>query len=149
MNQNTETLQNQIVVEQNTPRRYIPNYKIKDNLAKKLADIGNFSQINWAVCQNYGVDIAVLLGFLVSKYNLYEEQGTLGSDKTFYCTRDTLKQFTGWKYSKQEQLIKKFCEIGFATVFKRGLPPKRYFKLNIDKIIEECSVKISSETLEK
>ena len=100
----------------------LENRLIKQKIqpAKKCFEFGNITPLSLNVCKQLGLDEAILLSILISKYNLYEESQLL----------------TGWKWDKQNRLIKKLDSLNIITTNIRDNPPKRYFKLNFCEIFK-------------
>ena len=116
----------------------LENRLIKQKIqpAKKCFEFGNITPLSLNVCKQLGLDEAILLSILISKYNLYEESQLLTADNYFYLTTDTLTELTGWKWDKQNRLIKKLDSLNIITTNIRDNPPKRYFKLNFCEIFK-------------
>lgn len=127
------------LLEEHGQRKYILQSIEKINLSKRMADIGNFSQLNWPLVYKYGLDKAALLAFLVSKFNLYEETGNLTKDKAFYCTTSTIKDIFKWSWNKQNQLLDDLEKAGLIKMSVRGTPPKKYVNIQFEKLLEAAS----------
>jgi len=61
-------------------------------------------------------------------------------DPWFSLTIEEVEKSTGYKNWKQENLLKQLEELGIIERKLIGLPAKRYFKLNYDKINELASL---------
>lgn len=83
-----------------------------------------------------GAETAVFLGELIAKYSLWEERDDLDKDGFFYCTENKIKELTSWGWEKQNKMLKKLEDNGVLERVNRGLPLKRYVKLNLYKIID-------------
>ena len=86
----------------------------------------------------FGTDGAVLLSELYSEYQYWRLMAKLEKDGSFYSTVDNIEANTGLSKKIQLKEIKKLKEYGAVTVIVKGMPKKRYFKINCD-IIEKIS----------
>lgn len=104
-------------------------------LAKELLNAGGFWILNKSAVKIFGLEAAFLLT------NLSEAE-TMLSDKKgwFYQTADTIEHITGLTRHKQDNAIQQLEEMGIISKDIRGLPAKRYFKIN-DKELSRQLVK--------
>lgn len=99
-------------------------------LIKQLLMSSNYWTLNKELVRMYGLEPAFLLT------NLSEaEQLMADSDGWFYQTSDTLEEITGITRYKQDRAIDLLEKRGVLKKEVRGVPAKRYFKLNY-KILE-------------
>ena len=83
---------------------------------------------------------AVILGELITEYLYNESHNILTEDDYFYCTVENLEQNVFLNEFFQRKAIKHLCEEGLITVEKRGMPAKRYIRLNKDRIEEFITI---------
>ena len=95
----------------------------------------NYIVVNKEVLQKLGVYPAIMLGELASEYNYYSKTGELVDDM-FYSTIENIQSNTTLSRHQQNEAISKLKELGILEVVVKGIPAKRYFKLNENKLIE-------------
>lgn len=83
---------------------------------------------------------SVILGELITEYLYHESHNILTEDDYFYCTVENLEQNVFLNEFFQRKAIKHLCEEGLITVEKRGMPAKRYIRLNKDRIEEFITI---------
>ena len=110
--------------------------KEKQSLLDSLTSCGDNIIVNRKITKKVGSEAALILAELISEYVLWESKNMLTKDGYFFCTEDKLYECTGWKYSKQRSNIDKLIDANLIKVENRGMPLKRYFKLNIKNIIK-------------
>ena len=101
-----------------------------------LTELGDNLIVNRKVIKLLGVEAAIFLGELIAKYSLWEERDDLDKDGFFYCTESKIKELTSWGWEKQNKILKKLEDNKIIEKVNRGLPLKRYVRLNISKIID-------------
>lgn len=89
----------------------------------------------------FGYNCAVFLGFLLNRFFYYTRTDQLFShnvhgDGWFYMKIDDVEGILHLSRKEQDCCIRKFLENDCLEVKTMGLPPKRYFRLNIEKIAE-------------
>ena len=95
----------------------------------------NYIVINKEVLQKLGVYPAIMLGELASEYNYYKKTGELVNGM-FYSTIKNVQNNTTLSRHQQNEAISKLKEIGVVEVVVKGIPAKRFFQLNEDRLIE-------------
>ena len=89
----------------------------------------------------FGYNCAALLGFLINKFCYYLKEDKLfshpshGSD-WFYLTIGMAEQQLHLSRDEQDGALKKMKEYDLIEIKTIGIPPKRYFRLNLDKIAQ-------------
>lgn len=101
-----------------------------------LTELGDNLIVNRKVIKLLGTEEAIFLGELIAKYSLWEERDDLDKDGFFYCTENKIKELTSWGWEKQNKILKKLEDNKIIEKVNRGLPLKRYIRLNISKIID-------------
>lgn len=95
----------------------------------------NYIVVNKEVLQKLGVYPAIMLGELASEYNYYKKTGELVDDM-FYSTIENIQSNTTLSRHQQNEAISKLKELGVVEVVVKGIPAKRFFKLNENRLIE-------------
>jgi len=100
----------------------------------------NFIAVNKDLMRLLGLDEAVLLGELASEYAYWHEQNKLDGG-WFYSTVENVEKNTTLKKNRQATALKNLQKIGIIEVKRKGLPAKRYIKINEEKILDVLSNK--------
>lgn len=98
------------------------------SMFKTLA-IGNFIMVNREIAVKLGINAAVMIAELANEEQFHASRNEL-ENGWFYSTMDNVEQKTGLKRSKQDSGIRELKKAGLVETEVRGMPAKRYFKLN-------------------
>lgn len=94
-------------------------------LVKQLLTSSNYWTLNKTVVKIFGIETAFLLT------NLAEAETMMsGKEGWFYQTSDTLESMTTLSRYKQDRCIEDLEKAGILKKDVRGMPAKRYFKLD-------------------
>jgi len=114
--------------------------KIKNNggrkmavkhLVKEILISNSFFVMNKKIVKKFDADTALLLSsFAEAEIAFSDDNGW------FFQTIETVEEMTGLQRKKQERCIKKLIENGILEQKNIGMPRKRYFRLNYEKINE-------------
>lgn len=100
-------------------------------MIKELLMSSSYWVLNKSVVKTLGIETAFFLT------NLVEADKLLADDEGwFYQTIDTIEEITTLTRRKQESSIKELIKRGILIQENRGMPMKRYFKLNSFRINE-------------
>ena len=117
------------------------------NSIKQLLMTSNFYVLNKQLVKKLGIETAFFLTALV------EADETLADDEGwFYQTSKTLEEITGLSNHKQTKCIEQLISLGILLQENKGVPMKRYFKLNYDQILKFLNTRIektSNQELKK
>lgn len=120
---------------------------MEKNSIKQLLMTSNFYVLNKQLVKSLGIETAFFLTALV------EADETLADDEGwFYQTAKTLEEITGLSNHKQTKCIEQLISLGILLQENKGVPMKRYFKLNYDQILKFLNTrieKISNQELKK
>lgn len=94
----------------------------------------NFIAVNRTIAEEVGLEAAVILGELASQYNYWQSCGKL-EEGYFYSTIENLEKKTCLSGHNQRQALTKLQEKGWISISKKGLPAKRYIKVNEENLI--------------
>lgn len=92
--------------------------------------------VNKDLIKMLGLHEAVILGELCSEYCYWENNNRLEDDGYFYSTRENIEKNTGINAHFQKIAFKNLEERQIVFSKKMGIPCKKYYKLNENKIIE-------------
>lgn len=94
-------------------------------VTKQLLLSSNYWVLNKDMVKMLGLETAFLLS------NFAEAETMMADEKGwFYQTVDTIEKMTTLSRHKQDQCIKQLEDKGILEKEVRGIPPKRYFKIN-------------------
>lgn len=99
-----------------------------------LLSSDNFIVVNRSVAEEVGMEAAVILGELASEYNYWQNNGKL-EEGYFYSTIKNLEKKTYLSAYSQRQALVKLQEKGWISIIKKGLPAKRYIKVNENNLL--------------
>lgn len=120
---------------------------MEKNSIKQLLMTSNFYVLNKQLVKSLGIETAFFLTTLV------EADETLVDDEGwFYQTSKTLEEITGLSNHKQTKCIEQLISLGILLQENKGVPMKRYFKLNYDQILKFLNTRIektSNQELKK
>lgn len=101
------------------------------NLTKQLLLSSSYWVLNKEVVMLLGIETAFLLSNFAEA-----EQMMADDDGWFYQTIEIVEEMTTLSRYKQDQSIKELEEMGILEKETRGLPAKRYFKINYDHLTD-------------
>lgn len=97
-----------------------------------------FIAVNKRIAQMYGLDEAIMLGELASEYEYWEARGEV-ENGYFYSTVENVRDNTTLSEKKQRNAIKTLKDAGIVDVVVKGLPPKRYFKIDESALLAQLN----------
>ncbi len=98
-------------------------------ILKNIFSGSSYFMLNKVVLKEVGLDEAVILSCLI-------EAGEIFENEWFYQTVETLEELTTITEYRQNKAIKNLEQKGFIKKKLIGLPAKRHFKINEEKLIE-------------
>lgn len=101
--------------------------------------------INKAIAKKVGLTAALLLSDLISKRDYFLKRGELEADGSFFNTANNLEHDLGLTDYGRRDAQKALIDNGYITVEKRGMPPRNYFTVNDDVILESLSAPVQVE----
>lgn len=96
----------------------------------------NFIAVNRPLARDLGLDAAILFGELASEYNYWCENGGLEPDGAFYTTVENIERNTTLSKHKQAKALSRLEELGLIAIDYRGIPRKRYIRLDEANIMD-------------
>lgn len=90
----------------------------------------SFITVNRNIAFSLGLDEAIILGELASEHNYYSINGGLQPDGSFYSTVQNIEERTTIKEKRQRAALKNLSNSGIITITVKGLPARRYIKIN-------------------
>ena len=119
----------------------------KINIVSLLAS-DNFIVINRDMLKRYGLNVTLMLCELASEYNYYNKEGKLEEDGLFFSTIENISDKTGLSRYQQAEALKTLDQMGIVKTIVKGIPAKRYFKLDVEKLAKQI-VNNSPSSLQK
>ena len=121
------------------------NEKIKDILKKE-----SYFILNKKIIKKIDLEPAYLfINFIEASDTISDEEGW------FFQTYDIIEGLTGFKRKKQDKLIEELLKAQLILKKNKGIPRKRYFKINVDKLksilfsVTESDKKVLSKRVNK
>lgn len=102
---------------------------------------GAFFMTSKLFVQFVGLEAAVLLADLISK-DLYFSKKTNGYDGWFFNTMINIKEYTKLSREKQDKAVRKLVELEIVFTKRKGIPAKKYYKINHSLINELEKIKV-------
>ena len=119
------------------------------NLGLDFLDSGNYIAANRTLIKAFGLHVAVIIGELASEARFWKREGKL-EDGWFFSTVENIEEATGINAYYQRDAIKQLQGLGFVETKYKGLPRKRYFRINGMAIIQTIAeIKEQEETAGK
>lgn len=121
----------------------------------KLISSDAFITLNKEIIKAVGLEEAIMLGELASEYDYWQKRQGLTDDGYFFSTVENVEDKTTLSDYKQRRCLKNLQELGLVSVSVRGIPAKRYIKLdeqnitNIFKSKESKNLRASSKEIQE
>lgn len=100
----------------------------KSGLAKQLAMSSAYWVLNKSMVQVFGLESAMLLSNFAEADSMFTDS----EDGWFYQTSETVEKVTTLSRHKQNKCIKILIDAGVLHQQNKGMPMKRYFRLDYD-----------------
>ena len=101
------------------------NSKMTEILAKNILMGSSYWVLNKTLVAILGLDTACFLSNFAVAESLFQSK-----DGWFFQTKDTMESISGLSRHKQDSCIKQLKELDFIKLELRGMPSKRWFRLN-------------------
>ena len=126
-------------MESSEERKETKNMNILSILASD-----NYIVINRDLLKKYGINVTLMLCELASEYNYFDKSGKL-EDGMFYSTIDNISERTGLSKYQQAEALKALDEDGIVKSVIKGMPAKRYFKIDVEELTKQiANISLSS-----
>lgn len=102
----------------------------------KLIAGNNYVVLNRDLIRILGVNAALLLAELSSEYSYFEKEKMLQPDGSFFSTQENIEQHTTLTRSQQKPALDILISKGILQYVRKGMPAKRYFKIDESRILE-------------
>lgn len=114
---------------------------MEDRTLKQLLMSSSYFVLNKQIVKAIGIEAGFLLTTLIEA-----SDGLANEDGWFYKTSPSLEEETGLSNHKQSKIIEELIKLGILEQENKGMPMKRYFRINFQKI-EELVFKKDSKNL--
>lgn len=94
----------------------------------------NFIAVNKELIKIFGLEEAIILGELASEYNYWEKLKQLDDEGYFFSTVENIEENTTIKEKRQRNALNNLKARGIIDVKLKGLPAKRYIKINEEQL---------------
>lgn len=94
----------------------------------------NFITVNRTIAKLVGLEAAVIIGELASEQLYWAERDGLDEEGYFYSTVENLEKRTFLNAHSQRQALGILQERGFVDVEKKGMPARRFLRINEEEI---------------
>ena len=105
------------------------------NILSLLAS-DNYIVMNRDLLKEYGINATLMLCELASEFNYFDKNGKL-EDGMFYSTIENISERTGLSKYQQAEALKVLDNIGLVESVVKGIPAKRYFKIDVEKLTNQ------------
>lgn len=90
--------------------------------------------VNKKLSREVGLEASALLADLISKQVYFENEQ--GCTDYFFNTIENIEKDTTLSVYKQRAAISKLKSLGLISVKRKGIPAKRYFKVNAEQVMQ-------------
>ena len=104
---------------------------MEDRTLKQLLMSSSYFVLNKQIVKAMGIEAGFLLTTLIEA-----SDGLANEEGWFYKTSPSLEEETGLSNHKQSKIIEELTKLGIIEQENKGMPMKRYFKINFQKIEE-------------
>lgn len=108
----------------------------KQRRAIEVLSTDPYLSVNTRLLSAYGPDLSIYISNLVDRFQYFTERKMLTEDGGFFLTYEVQQEQTGMSAHRLRKCKNKLKEMGILTTEIRGIPPKEFYFLNIDKIID-------------
>jgi len=108
--------------------------KSSDILINTLSHDG-YWMVNKKIASLLGNDGAIILSDLVSKYKYFKGKKMLEDDGFYNISENLEKDCNVSRYIRRE-IFQKLQDVGFLKIEKKGFPPRNYYYIQHDNILE-------------
>lgn len=102
---------------------------MQERTFKQLLMSSNYYTLNKQIVKELGIESAFLLTILIEA-----SDGLADSEGWFYQTIEKIGELTGLGRHKQDKIIKELIDLKILEQKNKGVPCKRYFKVNYEMI---------------
>lgn len=93
----------------------------------------SFITVNKELIKLVGLEEAIIFGELASEWDYWSKRNEI-KDGWFFSTIENIEDKTTLSEHKQRKALNKLKELGFIDIMVKGLPAKRYIKINEDGV---------------
>jgi len=111
--------------------------KQKQTLALEALSADGFLMINKKLASHFGLELAGYISNLVDKYKYFQKHGKLDTDMSFFLTHSDQCVQIGITERRIRKHKKTLKDLGILNTKMRGVPPKEFYILDINKLISK------------
>lgn len=105
------------------------------NIVMSLLSNNGYIIVNKEIIKKIGLHEAIILGEMCSEYTYWERENKL-KDGFFFSTRENIEENTGLSAYQQREPFKHLVENSIIIEKLVGMPQKKWYSLNMDKLYE-------------
>jgi hypothetical protein len=109
-------------------------------MLERVYTSGNRFQVNTDLMAFLPLDLAVVLSYLITVAHLNRAEERSGG--WFYCKMTRFRKVLYMNHSRQARIVAALKSRGLITTKMKGLPAKRYFLIDYDRIYENATTAI-------
>ena len=114
------------------------------NILKLIAS-KNYIVVNKDLMRTLGIEEAILLSELAGEYEYFKKQYAF-EDGWFYSTVENIEKNTTLSQYKQKKALDNLQKLGIVEVQKKGLPARRFIKINEKNLYDTINNKLKNLT---
>ena len=118
-------------------RKQTPINLEKQTLALEAFSSDSFLSINKKLLHYYGPSVTIFLCNLIDKFKYFKSQSMLEEDSSFFLRHEDQTIQTGMNEYELRKCKKKLIDDGVISTQMRGIPPKEFYLLNIDILVDK------------
>lgn len=101
-----------------------------------LLSSSNVGYYNKEIARMFGLNEAIILSELCSKYEYWKKENKLTENEFFFETQETIEENTTLSSYQQRNALKTLEENKILTTKLVGIPAKKYFKINENELLQ-------------
>ncbi len=94
-------------------------------------------RINKKIMFLYGLDVAIWIADVFSRWNYFLKENKLDEDGFFFISQKKIRESTHLNFNKQSDIIKTLEADKIIEVNRKGLPRRNWYKINIIGLINK------------
>ena len=114
----------------------------KQQLALEVLSSESFLSVNKKLLSHFGPNLTIYIGNLVDKLKYFSSKGKLGEDGSFFLTYNDQMVQTGMSEYQLRKCKNKLKTMGVLSTQMRGIPPKEFYILDIERLVDEFLMNI-------
>ena len=101
-----------------------------------LLSSSNVGYYNKEIAKMFGLNEAIILSELCSKYEYWKKENKLTEDEFFFETQETIEENTTLTPRQQRPTLKHLEDLHLIETKLVGIPAKKYFRINETELLQ-------------